>query len=379
MTNQFERPEQNIMLDGAFIGRLRAAVEDLFTINELRTPKTAPQGTIIFRGELRFADSEYVYDQIATRWAVYDYTPMLRRAGDQVELIAHPGVIEPKPSNPIINLILFIITLASVLIVSAMSTVGDALWEDLTQLKEGLPFTLAFLAILGAHEFGHYFVARYHKVAVTLPYFIPFPTIWGTLGAYIQLRSPTITRKQLFDVGVAGPLAGLVLAVPILIIGLFMSTVEPLPSGPEAFFIEGNSIFYWGLKYLIFGQHLPGNGVDVLLHPLAWAGWSGLFVTVLNLLPIGQLDGGHVIYVLLGDKSRQLGLILMGIMVVLGIFLWQGWLFWALITFFLIGVGHPPPLNDLVQLDSKRRFIAYLVVIIFILLFMPSPINIIGG
>lgn len=375
MSERFQNSSiQNIVLDGTLVSRLRSGVEGVFAIEEVDMPRNAPQGTIIFRGELLHPDSEVVYDTIAERWRQHEYTPLLRRAKGKIELVANPGIVKPRPSDPRINLVLFIITLAAVLAVAALNEGANPL-QNPGSLVLGIPFAVSFLAILGAHEFGHYFVARYHKVAVTLPYFIPFPTLWGTLGAFIQLRSPTKTRKELFDVGVAGPLAGLVVAVPVLIIGLLLSEVKPLPPG-GGYFLEGNSIFYWLTKYLIFGQLLPGNGVDVTLHPMAWAGWSGLFVTVLNLMPIGQLDGGHVAYVLFGRDTRKLGLVIMGIMVLLG-FLWQGWFFWAAITFFLIGTGHPPPLNDLVPLDSKRKLLAYAMIIIFVLLFMPTPITIV--
>jgi membrane-associated protease RseP (regulator of RpoE activity) len=375
MSEQFQNGSiQNIILDGTLVSRLRSGVEGVFAIEEIDMPKNAPQGTIIFRGELLHPDSEVVYDTIAERWRQYEYTPLLRRAKGKIELVANPGVVKPRPSDPRINLVLFIITLVAVLAIAALNE-GANLLQNPGSLVLGIPFAVSFLAILGAHEFGHYFVARYHKVAVTLPYFIPFPTLWGTLGAFIQLRSPTKTRKELFDVGVAGPLAGLVVAVPVLIIGLLLSEVKPLPL-EGGYFLEGNSIFYWLTKYLIFGQLLPGNGVDVTLHPVAWAGWSGLFVTVLNLMPVGQLDGGHVAYVLFGRDTRKLGLAIMGIMVLLG-FLWPGWFFWAAITFFLIGAGHPPPLNDLVPLGSKRKLLAYAMIIIFVLLFMPAPIRIV--
>ena len=365
---------ENRILDGGLVGILRAEVEDVFAVAVLRVPPKEPQGTIIFEGELLYPDSEQVYATIAERWRRLEYTPMLRRGDSTIELVAMPGVIRPKPSNPWINLILFIITVASVLAVSALNEGVNPL-ENPAGLLKGLPFTIAFLAILGTHEFGHYFAARYHKVAVTLPYFIPFPTIWGTFGAFIQLRSPTITRKQLFDVGIAGPLAGLAVAVPVLIIGLMKSTVEPLPPG-GGFIMEGNSIFYWLAKRIIFGQALPANGMDVFLHPLAWAGWSGLLVTAFNLFPVGQLDGGHVAYVLFGRATKIAGYVVVAAMVVIGIFFWQGWFFWALLIVLVIGVGHPPPLNELAPIGTGRKLLGYATILIFIVLFTPAPLTI---
>ena len=170
----------------------------------------------------------------------------------------------------------------------------------------------------------------------------------------------------------AGPLAGLFVAIPVLIVGLLQSDVGPLPID-TGYLLEGNSAFYWSLKYVLKGQALPGNGVDVQLNSVAWAGWIGLFITMLNLLPAGQLDGGHVVYVLFGDNARKIGFAVVGILVVMGLLFWTGWFLWAGIIFFLIGVGHPPPLNDIAPLDFKRKLVAYAVILIFVILFMPTP------
>jgi membrane-associated protease RseP (regulator of RpoE activity) len=244
-------------------------------------------------------------------------------------------------------------------------------------VTEGIPFAFTLLIILGAHEFGHYFAARYHKVSVTLPYFIPMPLSFvGTFGAFIQLRSPVRNRNQLFDVGVAGPLVGLALAVPLLFVGLALSPVGPLPT-EGGYILEGNSLFYLGAKYLVFGQVLPGGGLDVMLDPIAFAAWFGLLVTAFNLWPIGQLDGGHVMYGLIGEKTRTIGFIVVGALVILGIVLWQGWITWAILIF-LLGIGHPPPLNDITPLSSKRRVLGMLVLLLFALLFVPIPLQVIG-
>jgi membrane-associated protease RseP (regulator of RpoE activity) len=216
---------------------------------------------------------------------------------------------------------------------------------------------------------------------VTLPYFIPMPLSFvGTLGAVILLRSPMRNRNQLFDVGVAGPLAGLVVAIPLLLYGLALSSVEPLP--PEGgYVLEGNSLLYLGAKYLIHGQILPGNGLDVMLHPMAFAAWFGLLVTAINLLPVGQLDGGHVIFALVGDSMRYVGILFATSLLVMGVTLWQGWI-WAVLIFLLLlrgKVGHPPPLNDITPLDGKRQFLGLVVILIFILVFVPVPLTFVAA
>lgn len=388
----------NIILDGSLLSRLRSEVEDIFSIHRIETPQKAPQGTILFIGELLRQDSEAVYDIIAERWQPHDYTPLLRRRDEEIVLIAQPGVIEPRPSNPWINLALAVITIVSVQFSGASYACG-CIPDTLGEWAGGFPMMLTMMVILLAHEFGHYFAARFHRVAVTLPYFIPLPLISpvGTLGAFIQLRSPFKTKKQLFDIGVAGPLGGLIFAIPLTFWGVATSPVQPLTRGPGTV-LEGNSIFYLAVKYITHGQLLPnfdhyagiagwqefillltgmipgGEGVDIIINPMAFAAWFGLFVTAMNLLPVGQLDGGHVIYCLLGDKSRWLGLGLVILMLFAG-FWWPGWVLWALLVFFIIGTGHPPPLNDLVDLGASRRILAYVVIFLFFIMFMPNPLQ----
>ncbi len=393
------RPTENLILDGTLPARLRADVEDVFAVSRVETPRQAPQGTVVFVGDLLLRDSERVYDIIAERWRRHDYTPLLRRQEGQVILLAQPGVVLPRPSNPWINLGLGLATLLSILFTGA-ALECQCIPTTLADWQSGLPMMLSIMVILAAHEFGHYFAARYHKVAVTLPYFIPLPIVSpvGTLGAFIQLRSPFKTKKQLFDIGVAGPLAGLVFAVPLVIWGVATSTVQEVSRQGESV-LEGNSIFYLAVKYAIYDRLLPsfdryadlpfihefllllagvippGGGTDILINSVAFAAWFGLFVTAMNLLPVGQLDGGHIIYCLLGEKARWLGIVLVGVMLLAGIFWWSGWILWAILVFFVVGPGHPPPLNDLVPLGLPRRVLAYLMILIFLILFMPNPLQ----
>ena len=249
-------------------------------------------------------------------------------------------VASPSPSNPRVNLIFFILTLISVWFTGGMMSVTQlsSNWlENLQQfVVKGWPFTVSMLGILGAHEFGHYLAGRYHKVQVTLPYFIPLPfpfSPFGTMGAFINMKEVPRNRRILLDIGIAGPLAGLVVAIPVLLIGLSMSPLTQLPAAAAANGVaqtqlEGNSILYLLAKYTVFGQLLPApasfqgmspmlywlryfftgqplpyGGMDVSLNPVAWAGWGGILITALNLIPAGQLDGGHMIYTLLGRKG----------------------------------------------------------------------------
>jgi membrane-associated protease RseP (regulator of RpoE activity) len=251
------------------------------------------------------------------------------------------------------------------------------------------------LLILGAHELGHYFAARYHKVPVTLPYFIPFPSFIGTMGAFIRLKAPIKNRRALLDIGAAGPLAGMVFAVPILIIGLATSSVGPPPE--TGYYQEGNSVLYLLAKFVTQGQCLPdhspvcqalapvtdagGGGtratMDISLNQVAWAGWVGLFVTGLNLIPVGQLDGGHVSYVLFGRRARQffwpaiVGLAVLALLT--GASTW--WL-WIVLLFFF-GRSYAQPLDDVTRLDPRRRAIAIFSLVLFFLVFVPVPIQLV--
>ena len=369
-------PRENVILDGGLVARLRADVEGVFEVTDISTPRKAQQGVIVFSGRLMMEDADRAYELLAERWAHHDYTPLLRKHGQGHQVIGQPGLVKPRPANPWINLALFVATVLSVVLMGALNEGANPL-QDPTSLLLGIPFAFTMLSILGTHEFGHYFAARRHRLAVTLPYFIPMPLSFvGTFGAFIQLRSPVRNRNQLFDVGVAGPLAGMVIAIPLLLYGLALSPVEPLPS-EGGYIMEGNSLLYLGAKYLIHGQILPGNGVDVMLHPVAFAAWFGLLVTAFNLLPVGQLDGGHVIFTLIGDRIRYVGTVFVAVLLIMGVALWQGWFVWAVLIF-MLGVGHPPPLNDVTPLDDRRKLLAWVVILIFLLVFVPVPLKIIA-
>ncbi|HET7376645.1 MAG TPA: site-2 protease family protein, partial [Anaerolineae bacterium] len=241
-------------------------------------------------------------------------------------------------------------------------------------------YVLTLLGILGVHEMGHYVMARLHKAAVTLPFFIPMPIGLGTMGAVIRLKSPIKNRKQLFDIGIAGPLAGLAIAIPLLIVGLIMSPVQyvgaPVPGAQE-----GNSVLYFLLKLILKGRVLPGGGYDVMLNTIAFPAWFGLIVTMINLLPIGQLDGGHVIYSLFGRKQWRVAQIAIFGLIGLGAYLafttgelLNVWLLWALLAN-VFGLRHPPPLDDITPLDRRRQLIGYATIVIFILIFTPIPFS----
>ena len=242
-------------------------------------------------------------------------------------------------------------------------------------MLSGAPFAFTLLAILGVHEFGHYFTARYYHASVSLPYFIPAPPpfLFGTLGAIIRMRSPAKDRNSLFDIAAAGPLAGLVIAIPAILIGLEWSTVARPPSGGHIVF--GDSLLMRLLIHLKFGS--LGEGMDVFVHPVALAGWVGLFVTALNLFPVGQLDGGRIAYALFGRRHRFVGIATFLALLALGAVTGAtNWVVWAALLFFFVGFHHSPPLDDVTPLTPGRWIVGVVCLLLLILLIPPVPIQI---
>jgi membrane-associated protease RseP (regulator of RpoE activity) len=378
LNNLLQEPPHSATLED--VAALRQQMADIFEV-ESYTLDRPEKGFILFRGRVIFdlADS---FDRLHSRFETAGFTPMVREDDNgNIVLIAMPVVFKSEPSNWLINLGLFIATVLSTLFVGASSEFaaqgGDITTFTAADLLLGLPYCLSILLILGAHEFGHYFAARYHKVPVTLPYFIPFPvSLFGTMGAFIRLKAPVLNRRALFDVGAAGPLAGLVFAIPILIYGLYVSPIEPLPA--ESYYLEGNSILYAALKFLIKGDFYPTATHDVFISQLAWAGWVGLLVTGLNLFPVGQLDGGHISYVLFGSRAKYFFWPVIILLVTLGILTFTtAWFLWVVLLF-VFGRRHAEPLDSVTELDPKRKALAIFTLLLFFLVFVPIPLQIIN-
>jgi membrane-associated protease RseP (regulator of RpoE activity) len=270
-----------------------------------------------------------------------------------------------------LHLILFIITFFTTVLAGALQS-GVNIIEEPEKFHKGLPFAFTLMSILLAHELSHYIASRKHNVEATLPYFIPAPTLIGTFGAFIKMKSPVKTRKALLDIGISGPLAGFIISAIVSVIGLSLSRVVPVQETQEALGL-GDSLLFSTLSQLIL-DYQPGSE-DVLLHPVAFAGWIGFFVTSLNLLPIGQLDGGHIAYALFGERHSYLSKILIPILFLLGLFLWEGWAIWAIVLL-ILGLKHPPVFYSEILLDGKRRFFGWLGFLIFIITFIPEPFKI---
>ncbi len=252
-----------------------------------------------------------------------------------------------------INVLLFILTVAS------------------TWLTGGPSYSIAIMLILLGHELGHYFMSRRHGIRATLPYFLPFPfSPFGTFGAVIRMEGITPSRKALFDTGVAGPLTSLILSIPAIVIGLRLSEIVPTSQLKEGTFRLADPLLFSFIQRLVIG-HVPETS-DIILHPVGYAGWVGLFVTALNLLPIGQLDGGHIAYALFGKKSRMIYLIAILVMAFITVFYNPGWIL-LVILFIIFGFRHPAPMDDLTPLDGNRKLLGVIAFAAFFLSFTPAP------
>lgn len=356
--------------DTSLASRLREALADFFETHEVLVGRA---GQVRLRGRL-LEPADVAYAKAARRLEPFGYTPIFRRAGADAIILALPQTRRAAPSRNWAGFLLLGLTVLSMLFVGAQIEGWDPRRCLPASPFVGVPFAATLLAILGAHELGHYIVGRSYGVPVSMPYFIPMPlSIFGTLGAVIRLKAPPTNRRVLLSVAAAGPLAGLTVAIPLLILGLKLSTVGPLPPPGTGVLLEGNSILYALVKRLMFGRFLPGGGLDVNLHPVAFAAWAGLFVTGLNLIPAGQLDGGHVAYVLLGERARYLSLALAMALLGLGIFVWPGWYLWAALIF-AFGQSFAAPLDEITRLDAKRVALALAMLVIFVLVFTPIPL-----
>ncbi len=387
---------------------LTSLVARVFRIEDV-TAQDPEKGPLLrYRGHLLNDDSVSAYDRLAASLKPYDLTPLFRLEDDEQVIYLVKTPPKQSPTNPWVNVILFVITVFSVMLAGATpegplpDTLGGQLLALLQSIFTGWPFALSMLGILLAHEFGHYLVSRYHKTPATLPYFIPFPlSPLGTMGAAILMKGVPKNKRILFDIGVAGPLAGMIVAIPVLFLGLSMSTLGFVDPSPNSF-IEGNSLIYLFAKYAVFGKFLPEpasfngispflywvryfftgqpsplGGTDVFIHPVAFAGWAGLLVTALNLVPAGTLDGGHVVYSLFGEKARKAFPFLIAIMAVLGFF-WSGWWLWAFLLFWL-GRVNADTLDQITPLDPGRRKVALLVIVLFVLVFTPVPFSLLNA
>ncbi len=283
-------------------------------------------------------------------------------------VVSYGYLPQNRPVRLWVNILLLVLTIFTTLMVGALHA-GKNPFAGPLNLLSGIPFSLGIILILGSHELAHYLTARAYGVDATPPYFLPVPhPMTGTMGAFIRIRSPVPSRSALVRVGVAGPLTGFLVAIPISVVGLALSRVQPVPENAPLLRLGSPLIFE--LISRLF-HRLPGPGFDVVLHPLAFAGWLGMFVTALNLLPVGQLDGGHIAYAILGRRYRLFSFMIIGALLLLGVF-WLGWPFWAFLAT-ILGLKHPPPLDNITPLNRTDIILALVALTVFALTFTPAP------
>lgn len=326
-------------------------------------------------------DVHAMFSALQKRARVEGYTVWMRASttsAEAVEIIFMPGVAQRTPARWVLATVLLIATILSTLACGALYR-GIDIFANPWGIVQGWQFAGALMLILGTHELGHFLVGRQYGAPVSLPYFIPLPpplSFTGTLGAVIVQREPMQNRRVLIDVGLAGPFAGLAMAIPLLFYGLSISTVGQMPT--TGYMQEGNSAFYLLAKLAVFGQILPNNGVDVQLSDIAFAAWIGLLVTMFNLLPIGQLDGGHAAYAVMGPSAVYLAYATIAFCFMLGIFVDNTWLIWGVIAM-LSNPRHPAPYDDVSPIDWSRMAMALIAAIVLLFLLTPSPLKVIPG
>lgn len=324
---------------------------------------------LILQGRPKIFPAEFQH-QASMRLTNLGYQNQIDATDESATLRIITG-IEKGHKIPWVNILLFLATILSTLWTGAMYYGQSGFLAHPERILKGWPYSFWLLAILTFHEFGHYLTSRYRKVKVTLPYFIPAPTMLGTLGAFIRSKSPFKNRGELLEVGAMGPMAGFVVAIIAISVGLKLSEIVPEARTTGALILGDSFLFTW-LSDMVVGK-LP-EGHTLMLNPVAFAGWVGLLVTMLNLLPLGQLDGGHILYALFGKRQVIISRITMLALVAMTILLWNGWFVWVLFGLFM-RPGHPPTLNDNLPLTPNQKFLGWLSIFIFLICFIPVPIS----
>ncbi|MCS7055106.1 MAG: site-2 protease family protein, partial [Thermoflexales bacterium] len=355
--------------NGEVLVLLRARVAEVMAIEEIQELMAGQ--AIAFKGQLRIGAQE-AFDRLKARFADLGYLPLLRESDSdkRQEVMALKGSLQSLlTQRPWLNLLLFLATVVTTtlfggMFASAVTPGGNLSLPSI--LANGIPFSLTLLAILAVHEFGHYVQARRHGVPVTLPYFIPVPLpgTLGTFGAFIQMRGAVENRRALFDVGLGGPIAGLLVAVPLFVIGLSMATLTSDPPPPTRSYLITLLIALFRPEALDYG---------IVMNPVLLAARFGLVLTALNLLPVGQLDGGHIAYAALGRQwARRIGWATVAIMAVLGLTVSPTWLIWMAFAVFS-GFNHAQPLNDITPLDARRSVVFVAAFVLFLSIFTVRP------
>lgn len=365
-------------------------LRDVFAVHDIRI---RGEGKVIVLAGRFLRSPALVFEHAQSRLAERGMIPLLRQEQGKDFVIAQPAPQAAGRRRVWINVVLLGATIVSVLGAGAMQSLPESVWQGMDLGSEmaatsalagallehwrlGIPFAAALLGILGVHELGHYFLARHYKLDVSLPYFIPFPLnyLTGTLGAVIRIESPFQSRRALFDVGIAGPLAGMAVALPVVAAGLAQAQLVQIDLSAGGMVFQEPLLFRW-MAELIVGPRPPG--FDLEMNPLLMAGWWGFLVTALNLLPVSQLDGGHISYAVFGKHHTIVAWSMFGLAAVVALAKSPGYLL-MLGLVFLMGLNHPPALDDVSSIGTPRRILGLLTLLLFFLLATPQPLTPVG-
>lgn len=376
MPEDWNQPDITYNVSNLDIELLKQEVGKRFPFYDMRTSINA----VLFFCRIDENVLDEKFESLRKSLSEKGYIPFLRyKQGEHIIQI----ILKPKSKRrPVwINLALFIAVIFTTTLAGAIQWVGNysGLEDFMKILAKSIEpfylwngfvyFSVPLLAILGIHEMGHYFTSKRHNLEASLPFFIPLPPpfILGTFGAIISTHEPIPNRKTLLDVGVSGPICGFLVAIPVCLVGLFLMQQNPISVPAE----QGGIVIVFPL--ILQGlSNFFSIPADTVMHPTLFAGWVGLFLTSINLLPIGQLDGGHVARALFKEKQKYVSWVVIFTIIALSFF-YTGWLFFAFIILFLIGTQHQPPLNEITPLETKRILIGILALIVFILCFAPIP------
>ncbi len=352
---------------GAEVERLKSIVSSQFEVYDIRVTYDA----VVFFVDCNSATLESNFDSIRRTLVPINYIPFLqKRGGEYTITVGKRKPVGRKGNIP--NIILLAATLISTTIAGAFLWAGyynsNNIWTLGSFLNGMVYFVTPVMLILGTHEMGHFLVARRFRVNASLPYFIPSIPPLGTLGAFISIRDPFPNRKALLEIGIAGPIAGFLVTIPVAFVGFYLTQMNPVLSPPLT---PGTQVFTVPYLYSLMLSLFPFSS-NLNIFPTAFAAWVGFFATALNLLPAGQLDGGHVARALLGEKSKYLGWAAILGMVLLS-FEFESWILIALFVL-LVGVRHPPPLNDISKLKVSRKMLGVVALAMFLVTFTPFPI-----
>ena len=349
------------------IERINSLVRKYLDVYEFRITPDHLEFYFTYRDEKEFGEN---FEKLRVEMKKINAIPMVKKKGGEYVLLV---LRNPKRHffSIWINLGLLILTILSTIWVGMgyyTAYYGSGgFWHDF--MGGLIYFSVPLLTILGCHEMGHYFAAKKHNIAASLPFFIPAPTMLGTLGAFISIREPIPDKKSLIDVGLSGPIVGFLVAIPVTILGLILGNMNPPHVDTEA--VNTYMIFNVPLIYEFLEWLFPSSN---FVHPVSMAGWVGFVVTAINLFPIGQLDGGHAVRAIFGDKAKYISYGFAALLIGLG-FLYPGWLIFGILVIFL-GLRHPPPLNDIVKLDKKRYAIFFAALLVFAVTFVPIPVEV---